>query len=983
MHKSKIKQISLAVCLAFMPAIGYTAGLGKLNVNSGLGEPLKAEIELLSVTPDELSSLTAAIASEEAYAVQGITRLGVHSTIKVELAKNANGAPVLKVRSNQPISEPYLDMLIQVDWASGRLLREYTLLLDPPEYKPVAEQPAPVKVTPAKTAPSDSAASIASNSDSNQAGRGQNTYQPIATADNVGELITAKGDTLSSLAKEMQVEGVSLDQMLLGLYENNKHAFANDNMNQLKVGQIIKAPSKDTLEAIDVRAAKKAIKAHASNWNAYRNALADTVQAASAAEEDAQKQSAGGKITTAEDKAAAIKSGTQDVVKLSAGAKDASKGTAAGLAEYDAKILALQEEATAREKALKDAQERTDALEKQIKDMQQLLALKNQTMTELQKNAEAAAGTSVPLAEPLAETATEPAAVPTKSPEDAKVEPTQKTPPAAATVAEPEAEPSFLDSLFDNIELPMVAGSSALVFLLAGWLFVRNKRKKDLDSFERGILTSGGLRANTVFGNTTGNSSNSDTSFLTDFAQSADGSMIDTNDVDPIAEAEVYMAYGRDAQAEEILKDAIVKEPKRYELHLKLLEMYAGRKDTSAFEAIAGELYTTLGSEDDTWAKVAALGIELEPDNPLYNLSNTPIPIAAEEKSKLDISDFADVALAKGDALDFSLDDDLMASEEKVEDATSVIADSFGTAEPVESESVFDLDVAENERVEEIPVESLASAGGVEAQPEEVAALANDSNNEGALEFTLDGLAGDKSIEMTATEAVKSEGLGAESPAFSDTAPALNFNLSNDLSKEEADEAELSEQVDVADALSFDLPGNALNVESAESGSAPATPELNTGSALADLALPSLDLDAADPVSKVDQAFEALGDGNVTDEISFDLPAAPEDETPALEITASDKDEANTFDFSSISLDLGDDSAVDEALVEEDTQDELIEIGAAAASENQDVDIKLDLVAAYIDMDDKEGARELLEEVLKEGGPQQRLKAEQLIASLA
>ena len=85
---------------------------------------------------------------------------------------------------------------------------------------------------------------------------------------------------------------------------------------------------------------------------------------------------------------------------------------------------------------------------------------------------------------------------------------------------------------------------------------------------------------------TTGNASTSDTSFLTDFAQSADGSMIDTNDVDPIAEAEVYMAYGRDAQAEEILKDAISKEPKRYELHLKLLEMYAGNTSCNTLNTL-------------------------------------------------------------------------------------------------------------------------------------------------------------------------------------------------------------------------------------------------------------------------------------------------------------------------------------------------------------------------------------------------------------
>ena len=197
-----------------------------------------------------------------------------------------------------------------------------------------------------------------------------------------------------------------------------------------------------------------------------------------------------------------------------------------------------------------------------------------------------------------AETATTPTVpevtpTPAVKPEEPKPAVEPKPAPTPVVAPEPAPEPSFLESLIGD-NLPLIGGGLGLGLLGAGWLFLRNKRKKNLDSFERGILTSGGLRANTVFGNTTSNASTSDTSFLTDFAQSVDGGMIDTNDVDPIAEAEVYMAYGRGAQAEEILKDAIQKEPKRYELHLKLLEIYAESKNNSAFEAIAGELYTCL-----------------------------------------------------------------------------------------------------------------------------------------------------------------------------------------------------------------------------------------------------------------------------------------------------------------------------------------------------------------------------------------------------
>jgi len=172
-----------------------------------------------------------------------------------------------------------------------------------------------------------------------------------------------------------------------------------------------------------------------------------------------------------------------------------------------------------------------------------------------------------------------------------------------------------------GLDLPKLGmGAGALALLGGSWWFLRNRRRTSLTSFEEGIMTTGGLKANTVFGNTAGGTVDTgDTSFLTDFSSNTAGSMIDSHDVDPIAEAEVYMAYGRDAQAEEILKDAIAKEPERYELHLKLLEIYQNNKDAGAFEAVAGEMYTKLGANDATWQKVAAMGLAFDESNPLYS----------------------------------------------------------------------------------------------------------------------------------------------------------------------------------------------------------------------------------------------------------------------------------------------------------------------------------------------------------------------------
>ena len=960
MHRSKIKQITLAVCLALMPFSGYAAGLGKLNVSSGLGEPLKAEIELLSVTPEELSTLVAAIASEEAYAAQGVTRLGIHNNIQVEVTKSSNGSPILKLRSSQPISDPYLDMLIQVDWASGRLQREYTVLLDPPGYQLPAESAAPMAVKPPSVSMSGATSSMAdtSQSGSKKTKKSKKRSAPAVQDESVAspsadELTTQRGDTLSTIAKQMQVEGVSLDQMLIGLYENNKSAFSGGNMNRLKVGQIIRVPAKESLTAVDKKDARQSVKVHSDNWNAYRNNLAGVVAEAPAITDVEQKQASSGKIGTAQDKATPAKVGPQDVVKLSAGEKQAAAGAAK---EFEAKIVALQEETTAREKSLKEAQERTASLEKQIQDMQKLLALKSQSMTEVQKNAEsavkapdAAATNPAPVVQ-TPEVKVEPA--PVATPESPQVE-SAATDTAAAAPAEkkkpkkivpppqpqPEPEAGLLDGLMGGIDLTILGGAGAVALLGAGWMFLRNKRRKDLDSFERGILTSGGLRANTVFGNTTGTASTSDTSFLTDFAQSADGSMIDTNDVDPIAEAEVYMAYGRDAQAEEILKDAISKEPKRYELHLKLLEMYAARKDTSAFEAIAGELYTTLGADDPTWIKVAEIGHAMEPENPLYDVSKV-VAVSSLATQKLDASDFADVAVSTDTGLDFSFDTDDTdaAAPTMADDANSAVMQSFSTPANVEQELSFDLGSLEGDVADSTPPEN---------------ANATQSAKQDVADNTMDFDLGSFNLDTESPADIDLMKTMDNLSAFGETMPGKNnfeapaFDLPAATENKEAN------------VESFNMDFNLPEIETATSTQAIEAPTNITEEI-------SFDLDIGAETSQ----FDIQPDTPIS-EISFDLPQIDESSTNDSSVTA-----ANEFDLSSISLDLSEPVSELESVTSEEISLDIV------APESADVDIKLDLVAAYIDMDDKEGARELLQEVVKEGGPQQQKRANELLTSL-
>ncbi|MEQ1602462.1 MAG: FimV/HubP family polar landmark protein, partial [Methylophilaceae bacterium] len=610
------------------------AGLGKMNVSSALGEPLRAEIELLSVSTEELSSLSAAIAPDTAYSAQGVERTAFHSSIKIELAKKADGTHVLKLSTSQPVSDPYLDMLIQVDWNSGRLIREYTALLDPPGYSsnnnvPNAEAPESRRSMGNVNSGQDVLVDIPARQGRKSDRRQTSPARSLSGSSAGDEYKVKRGDTLLGIARQKPVENVSLDQMLVGLYRANTNAFIGGNINRLKVGQIIRIPAGVELGAIDRHEASKEVQVQVANWNAYRNKLAEVVAGSEALGAEVSKKTASGRITKpAEELVRPLVSGSRDVVKLSKG--DVVTGKRTSEATVQAQQNALQEEAVANDGRIKEANERIAALTKQLEDMQKLLELKGQAMADLQKLAEKSMTeskksmsqanpqpTAVAVLEPQAKTASSQPEVPALKASDKPLKTIRPDVSVKASASPPAAAGGIVDSLMENVVLLGAAGA-ALVLSVGGWLFLRNRRMHSLDKFEQDILTTGGLNAKTVFGSTAGGTVDTgDTSFLTAFTHGT-GGMIDTHDVDPLAEAEVYMAYGREIQAEEILKDAIAKEPKRHDLSLKLLEIYAGRKDSLAFDAVAGELYSTLGAGDPVWLKIAEIGHEMEPDNPLY-----------------------------------------------------------------------------------------------------------------------------------------------------------------------------------------------------------------------------------------------------------------------------------------------------------------------------------------------------------------------------
>lgn len=596
--------VAAAAVLMVCQSMAWGAGLGKLVVNSSLGQPLNAAIEVILTDPNEFKNLHAHLASSDAFRQ---ANLEVNSTLQALyflLEKNADGTVVLHVKSDKPVQDTFLDMIVELDWGSGQMLREYTLLLDPPGMKSAAQLPPNLVITPASVGvvqPQTVQPVFATPSPAVQPVTGNAavpTASEQATHESSVHVIHVKsGMTLSGVSNQIKPEGVHLEQMLVGLYQANPHAFGG-NMNRLKSGQILRIPSQDELASISETAAKREVALQAEDWHAYRQKLAGNVEAAPVQASNGKE--AGGMIAPAvQDKSPIAPTTSQGVLKLSKGSASTAHVSANNTEQM------AQDDTVAKQKELQEANDRKMVLEKNRADTQKLLDLKNQQLA-------SSTQTSLPAA---------------------SAQPPVTIKPKHHAIVEPVAPPAVTPSWYQLIDpLYMAAAGGVLALGLTGWLIARSRRRRTgLSKFENSILTSVESKPNTVYNTQSGESVNtSNTSFLTDFSQSGLGSL-DTHDVDPIAEAEVYMAYGRDVQAEEILKEAMSEEPDRHEIKLKLLEIYAGRSNLPAFEQIATELYSALGTDTSSvWQKAAEMGRKLDPHNPLYGGSDIDVPIREE-----------------------------------------------------------------------------------------------------------------------------------------------------------------------------------------------------------------------------------------------------------------------------------------------------------------------------------------------------------------
>jgi len=504
-----------------------------------------------------------------------------------------------------------------------------------------------------------------------------------------------RGETLGKIASSVMPEGVALEQMLVALYRTNPDAFSRKNMNLVRTGKILRVPNRDEIETMVARDdAVTDYRTHVADWNAYREQLAETAVAVPAEKSTAVS----GKITTkVEDKAAG--STPKDVVKLSKGepvGAAAGKGKPASSAE---RVRALEEEAVAREKALAEANSRITQLEKTIQDMKKLGELKSPGMAAAQQQAQQQAqqkAAPAPVAKPAPQPApTKPETVAVAKPEPIPV-PAPK--PAAAPTPQPQPmaqpkpkpvsapparEPELMDEILAAASDPLYLGGGAIVLGgLAFWM-VRRRRAGAGRSDSPPIAPRLGMAAAAAAGAAavTGDTA-AETTVQTTVAPSPD-------DVDPMQEADVYIQYGRDGQAEEILKEALARNPNLEDVQLKLLEVYAARKDSDAFGRIAANLNRLTGGTGGSWLRAAAMGYTLDPANPLYEAGKQSMTATVVRP----VGTTSDVDLDLGGAEGPRVSTDIMLDAGAVEAATVAMdtailgtgAADIGAKEPPEA----------------------------------------------------------------------------------------------------------------------------------------------------------------------------------------------------------------------------------------------------------------------------------------------------------
>ena len=658
---------ALALLLA-LPSAAFALGLGDIRLLSPLNAPLDAEIELVDVAPDEMNTVQAQLASRETFARYGLDWPGYLSGVQVRAVHSHDGRSIIKLKSADPISDPFITLLVEVNWSHGRLVREYTMLLDPPVYTPGqstaasapvsapatgtgtregaiprgAENAAPAETAASPTAPAAAAAAEAAAPTAASAAPASATGAASSAASSAAAEgsthVVHRGETLSRIAAAAAGASANTDRArswMLAIYQQNPRAF-EQNMNLLRAGAVLRMPDAATVDTVSPGQALAEIRRQTSAW-----------RSSGAPAESAAAQPGRLKLVTPSETPAA--------------------GAAPGAASGEANAL----------------QGRVHDLEGQLAESKRLLALKDADLARLQaqlaakQGAQSAAGAPAPPPSATAPAAAPPAAqppaaeqppAPAPAPEEKAPAPVAQTPPppapaTAATPPKPTAtRPASGGSIFDTLKEYWWAVLIVLL-ALAGLLASRILRSRRASEFDDSlgrlaVVGAGGAGPDLGSGGRTRGFAADDTpmrvaapaaalekAFLveesgtheqphlgaggaptpaprhvaSDETISSD-TAINLDQGDPLAEADFHMAYGLYDQAADLIRIAISREPGRRDLKLKLLEVFFVWGNKEQFLQTARELAETRPeAAPGEWEKILIMGKQLAPDDPLFS----------------------------------------------------------------------------------------------------------------------------------------------------------------------------------------------------------------------------------------------------------------------------------------------------------------------------------------------------------------------------
>ena len=995
--------LSLAIMAALLPGRGYPLGLGEIDLKSALNQELDAEVQVLSAEVEDAEQLIIKLASREAFVRAGIDRPYLLTQLKFKIIVK-NDKPYIKIYTKSPIKEPFLSFLLDVDWPEGHLLREYTLLLDPPVFSGMTSPSAvedsgrpfidpadqnqkqyqsgsqsqsmggrPAQYDVESPQATDSFADFDSRPAASDSGRpmmeestsrvipapaviksedsGRRvTYQPMPQYAQVsGDYRVKANDTLWSIANRYRSGGVTVEQMMLALVRENPEAFIKENINGVKRGYILRMPNREQMARIDRQQALAQVKQHTALWREYRQAL--TGSRPTSALESRQTATADSMKADAIDGKLSIVSASDEF-----GSETASAGQ-----ESNAELRRLRNQLAMAREALESERLEKEGLRGRLDDLEQrvesVLEMDDSELARLQqelKGVREQADTPVPVIEtmeqPLVEEPVmeeplvveeiteqqlseqemaampedgvdeeEPIFIDETTPVDDMAAP---VPAPAATVAPAADAPAFVQSqpknyiqtLLDDPKMLATAGGlfSAIALLIA---MIMRRRRVNKEETEWVDLGDDAGNMNTFDAESEfGSSAVAETDFMEDanatsemqssgfdetqvessLADNAVGDTVmglgdeppvaDENKDDVISEADVYLAYGIYQQAEDLLKDAIAKNPDRDDYRLKLLETHYAAKNADEFASLAEQVQQRKGSDKDYWDRVVAMGSELSPSNPLFSGAAASLAVDDLLPKKPESTD-----LNLGDEGDLELGiDDLLGEETADEDKTTIMS------QPLDLDDSLDLG------------EDLSFAEDTSDATEE--AEASDD-----MEFDLGDFDADLDMGGSDTEA--------------------SVEASSD-----------DNSMDIDDSFSLDFEASDLGFDK-EGGTTESSASTDDAMDLdADLDL-AMDFDTGSSEAAADEGDMSLE----LDDFSMDLDSSTDAE-PSL-------------DQESGLVDMGDD-----------------DFDISELSENIDeVSTKLELARAYIDMGDKAGAKSILEEVKQEGNGDQQSRANELL----